>query len=186
MTPPTVPPDRSFPDGAEVAGVVVVGYLAGAAEASPTFADRLEEQLATLGVERPETGSWYPASPVQTAMFETADTVGTETLYRAGRQTAALVDLPTDVRDPQDVLFALDDVYDRAHRGDGPELGGYDVRHVADGEAVVDCVRTPYPAPLVRGVLCGAVDRVTPPETGVDATQSTPDDDRFRFELSWG
>lgn len=165
---------------------MVVGYLAGAAEASPTFADRLEEQLATLGVENPDADGWYPAGPVQTAMFETADAVGAETLYRAGRQTATRVDLPTDVRDPQDALLELDTAYDRAHRGDDPELGGYDVRHVADGLAVVDCVRTPYPAPLVRGVLCGTVDRFTPPVAAVDATQSTPDDGRFRFELSWG
>lgn len=185
MTSPTVPPVRRFSDDAEVAGFVVVGYLAGAREASQTFADRLERQLATLGIEQPTADDWYPATPLQTAMFETADAVGAETLSRAGRQTVALVDLPPDVRGPRDVLFELDDVYDRAHRGDGSELDEYDVPHVADGEAVVDCVQMPYPASLVCGALSGAVDRVSSGETTVGVEQSEPEPGRLRFELSW-
>lgn len=185
MSTPTVPPHRQFPDGAEVAGFVVVGYLAGAREASQTFADRLQRQLATLGIEQPAAGDWYPAKPLQTAMFETADAVGGETLSRAGRQTVVLADLPPDVCGPRDVLFALDNMYDRAHRGDGSGLDEYDVPHVADGEAVVDCVRVPYPASLVCGVLSGSVERVSSDETTVRVEQSQPEPDRLRFEVSW-
>lgn len=172
-----VPPDRQLPPDVEVAGFVVVGYLQSATDASQTFADRFEEQLATRGLTDPETGEWYPAPALQEVLFETEAAVGGEVLTDAGAEMARLFDWPDSVSTARDVLSEMTASHEAAHRNVGDaDIGGYRVREVEDGRTVIDCVGFPYPDPVARGAIRGAVELISDDPGAVTVSERPPDD----------
>lgn len=172
-----VPPERQLPPDVEVAGFVVVGYLQSATDASQTFADRFEEQLATRGVTDPETGEWYSAPALQEVLFETRAAVGEEVLIDAGAEMARLFDWPDSVSTTRDVLSEMTASHEAAHRNVGDaDIGSYRVREVEDGRAVIDCAEFPYPDPVARGAIRGAVELISDDPDAVTVSERQSDD----------
>ncbi|ERH13131.1 MAG: hypothetical protein J07HB67_02165 [halophilic archaeon J07HB67] len=162
---------------------MIVAYLESAAAASRTFAERLREQLSTLGIDEPTTDGWYPAAAFQTALFETADSLDEETLRRIGRQMAASSAVSDETDGAVAALAALDTAHDHTHRNWETHTT-YELRDVDErtGVAVVACPTMPYPETVTRGAVAGVV---TPHADRVDVDTLPPGDDQFRFRVRW-
>mgnify|MGYP007091079691 FL=1 len=178
---------RRLPDGAEVAGFVVLGYVNSAEAASPVFGQRMEEQLSRRGIEDPQQGEWYPARPVQTAFAETADGVGEQLLVNAGKEIASLYDWPADVDTLDAALSAMDDAHSDAHRRIGShDIGGYEVVSREDRSARVVSDGFPYPTEVARGAIEGTVERFKTTAGMVTVEDVSADSDyEIVFDASW-
>ncbi len=162
---------------------MIVAYLESAAAASPTFAERLREQLSAVGIDRPTSDEWYSARAFQTALFETADSLDDETLRRIGRQMAALSGVADETDDLLGALTALNAAHERTHRR-VDDFTAYELRDVDEraGEAVVACPSMPYPESVTRGAVAGVVD---PHADRVEIDSLPSSEDQFRFRVRW-
>lgn len=108
------------------------------------------DALARRGVENPKPDEWYP----QSAWLGAFETVATElephVLDRLGEQIPAVAEWPTGVQSVHGELAAIDDAYQRNHRGG--EIGEYRHERVDDREARMVC-RNPYPCEFDRGLV---------------------------------
>lgn len=191
MTRRRIPPERTLDPNVEVRGIVVVGYLRSAAGTSQTFADRFEAQLGMRGISDPEMGGWYEATALQDALFETAAAIGEKPLLDAGQEMVKLSDWPESLSSVAGALDEIGDEHERAHRNTEAEnIGGFDLQHVADGEAVIHCGPFPYPEPIARGAITETIQIFTDEPNAITVEERHPDEadanaSTLEFDATW-
>jgi hypothetical protein len=126
---------------------------------SDAYRQRALEALAAEGVTDPDPDAWYP----QQAWLNAFETVSSELephiLDRLGEQIPAVADWPNAVDTVPEGLQAIDEAYQRNHRGG--EIGCYRFEQTDEQAGKLTC-RNPYPCEFDRGLLRGTAQQYAP------------------------
>jgi hypothetical protein len=142
------------------------------------FGGRTQALLATHNLDGDQR--WYDLADYVALYEELLGSTGEHTVRRVGKELAHALTWESNVDSAPAALAALDDVYDRLHRG---AAGGYEFERTGpeSGRLVCD---TPYPEAFHRGLLRGLGQRFT--DTGfLKAEVTDAGRDRTTFELHW-
>lgn len=122
------------------------------------------DALVENGVEDPSPDEWYP----QQAWLNTFERLLEETephiLDRLGEQIPDVVEWPSGASTVEEGLRAIDEAYQRNHRGG--DIGSYHFESVGDQTGRVTC-RNPYPCPFDRGLIRAIARQSAPVEAFV-------------------
>jgi hypothetical protein len=160
-----MPPYEAFDCDAEVNGRSLLTVVDGAlAEYSTEYQQRAREALAENGIGDPELGEWYP----QQAWLDTFESIGSELephiLDRIGEHIPEFVDWPSEPSTVPEGLNAIDEAYQRNHRGG--DIGCYRFEQTGDRSGTVTC-RNPYPCPFDKGIIRATARQHAPVESFV-------------------
>jgi len=153
---------ESFSSKAEVAGEVVMAFLAGF---PPEFKSSGLLILEQHGLSEPKLETFYPLQHFLDAMKQISDTFSAQMLFRIGEQIVLHAVPPPGIDDLQKSLELLDVGYHMNHRGGEVGSYRYESLGIQNGlqKATMTC-RTPYPCAFDRGVIEGLARRYKSPE----------------------
>lgn len=176
-----MPHQKAFSTDGEVSGQTVLSVVEGVGQFSSVYRDRALDVLDNHGLPEPEEGEWYSWEAYLDAFEELTETIGPKTVTKIGSEIPYLIDWPPEIETVEQALGALDDQYQRNHKGD--EIGYYDFEKTGEGGGVIE-TKNPYPSALDEGLLKSVAEKYTDEGSFVRVEQ-TSEGEVTTFHISW-
>lgn len=173
--------EQAFSTDGEVSGQTVQSIVEGVGQFSSAYEQRALDILDNHGLPDPDPDEWYSWGAYLDAFDELLDSVGPKTVTKIGSEIPHLVDWPPEVETVEGAMDALDDQYQRTHRGD--TIGYYDFESTGDGEGRMEC-KNPYPPVLDEGILKATAEKFSD-EGAFVRVERVDDGVVSAFEMSW-
>lgn len=156
---------EAFDPNVEVHGQTILNVVDEAlVRFSDTYQDRAREALAENGIEDPAPDEWYPQQAWLDTFRAIADDLEPHLLDRLGEQIPPIVDWPSGISGVESGLKAIDDAFQRNHRGG--DIGYYRVEG-SDEQTGSVIARNPYPCLFDRGLVRAVARKYAPVEAFV-------------------
>jgi hypothetical protein len=179
---------EAFDPSVEVQGQTILAVVDGAlARFSEDYRERGRAALAENGIRDPAPGAWYPQQAWLNTFETIADDLEPHLLDRLGEQIPHVAPWPNGVSDVDAGLRAIDDAYQRNHRGG--EIGSYSFERTDDRTGTVTCTN-PYPCEFDRGLVRAVARSYAPVESFVFIEEREDrcrrhGDDACTYTVSW-
>jgi hypothetical protein len=140
----------------EISGETILAFI----NAMGPFKSNAVRLLSKHGVSNIVPEEWYPQQACLDSFKNIPAKVGDTMVTMVGRNLGQAARLPPEIGKIEEFLSAIDGIY-HSHYRNG-EIGHYTFTKTKDSEGTLHC-ETPYPCPLIIGMLKAVCERLTPP-----------------------